>query len=215
MDTVHDMGGMHGFGPVDITDVAAFHAEWEKRVLGVRLAMILAGHSGGELRPHIEAIPGATYLLSRYFERWARGLGSIVVGSGLLTESEIELRAEAHQSGAVEAPAPSPQSAEAHERMAVWLNGARNEGVVVPARFKVGHRARVRRMAPAGHTRCPRYVRGVTGTVERVTGGFARPDTGEHRIEQTYTVQFDLRDLWGDNAEPGALCLDMWEGYLE
>jgi nitrile hydratase len=70
-------------------------------------------------------------------------------------------------------------------------------------------------MAPAGHTRCPRYVRGVTGTVERVTGGFARPDTGEHPLEQTYTVQFDLRDIWGDNAEPGVLSLDMWEGYLE
>jgi len=215
MDTVHDMGGMHGFGPVDVTDVAAFHAEWEKRVLGVRLAMTLAGRGGGELRPHIESIPGALYLSSRYYERWARGLASIVVGVGLLEESEIETRAEALQSGAVAAPAPSPPSAEAHERIAARLNGARNPSVVVPGRFKVGDRARVRRMAPAGHTRCPRYVRGVTGTVERVTGGFARPDTGEHPLEQTYTVQFDLRDIWGDNAEPGVLSLDMWEGYLE
>jgi len=92
MDTVHDMGGMPGFGPVDITDVAAFHAEWEKRVLGVRLAMTLAGRGGGELRPHIESIPGALYLSSRYYERWARGLASIVVGAGLLEESAIETR---------------------------------------------------------------------------------------------------------------------------
>ncbi len=215
MDTVHDMGGMHGFGPVDVTDVAAFHAEWEKRVLGIRLAMKLAGHGGGELRPHIESIPGAIYLSSRYYERWARGVASIVVGSGLLAESEIRTRAEAHQFGDVEVPAPSQPSAEARKRIAARLHGARNGGTVVPGRFTVGDRARVRRMAPAGHTRCPRYVRGVTGTVERVTGGFARPDTGEHPIEQTYTLQFELRDIWGDKAEPGVLCLDMWEGYLE
>jgi nitrile hydratase beta subunit len=215
MDTVHDMGGMHGFGEVDITDVEAFHAEWEKRVLGVRLAMILAGRGGGELRPHIESIPGALYLSNRYYERWARGLASIVVGAGLLEESDIETRAEAVQSGAVRAPAPSPSSTEAHDRIAARFNGARNRSVVLPGRFTVGDKVRVRRMSPAGHTRCPRYIRGVTGSVERVTGGFAPPDTGEHTIEQTYTVQFDLRDIWGDDAEPGVLCLDLWESYLE
>jgi nitrile hydratase subunit beta len=31
MNGVHDMGGMHGFGPVE-RDEAAFHAEWEERV---------------------------------------------------------------------------------------------------------------------------------------------------------------------------------------
>ena len=214
MDTVHDMGGMHGFGPVDVTDTAAFHAAWEKRVIGIRLATILAGLGGGEIRPHIEAIPAALYLSSRYYERWARALSSIVVSSGLLQEGEIERRVEAVRSGAVAAPAPSPPSAEAHDRMAALLERAGNPSVDVDGRFVVGDRVRVKRMSPTGHTRCPRYVRGVEGSVEKVTGGFAVPDAGQRSIEPTYTVQFELRDIWGDDAEPGTLCLDLWESYL-
>jgi nitrile hydratase beta subunit len=214
MDTVHDMGGMHGFGHVDVLDAAAFHADWEKRVLGVRLAMNLNGRGGGELRPHIEAIPGALYLSSGYYERWARGLASIVVDSGLLLEREIELRAEEYRSGVIAMPRES-LSTQVRARIAAQLSGASNVEVGVPGRFTVGDHVRVRRMSPAGHTRCPRYIRGVTGSVERVTAAFARPDAGEHPIEQTYTIQFDLADIWGDDAERGVLCLDLWEGYLE
>lgn len=214
MDTVHDMGGAHGFGHVDVLDAASFRAEWEKRVLGVRVAMNLNGRGGGELRPHIEAIPGATYLSSGYYERWALGLASIVVGSGLLLDSEIEVRAEELRRGVVAMPRES-LSHDVRARIAAQLNGASNMAVVVPGRFTVGDHVRVRRMSPAGHTRCPRYIRGVAGSIERVTGGFARPDAGEHPIEQTYTVQFALTDIWGDDAEAGVLCLDLWEGYLE
>lgn len=208
------MGGAHGFGRVDVLDVEAFRADWEKRVLGIRLAMNLNGRGGGELRPHIEAIPGALYLSSGYYERWARGLASIVVGSGLLLEGEIELRAEELRSSVIAVPRESP-STRARVRVADQLNNAANAAVEIPGRFTVGDRVRVRRMCPAGHTRCPRYIRGVTGSVERVLGAFARPDAGDHPVEQTYTIQFDLADIWGDDAEPGVLCLDLWEGYLE
>lgn len=68
-------------------------------------------------------------------------------------------------------------------------------------------------MAPAGHHRCPGYVRGVTGEVVRVPGGW--PPPGEDgQPEATCTVRFALRDLWGDDAEPGWLCIDLWEPYL-
>jgi hypothetical protein len=29
-----------------------------------------------------------------------------------------------------------------------------------------------------------------------------------------YTVGFANADLWGDDAEPGALVIDLWERYL-
>ena len=32
--------------------------------------------------------------------------------------------------------------------------------------------------------------------------------------EATYTVRFAMRDLWGDDAEPGHLFIDLWERYL-
>ena len=86
-------------------------------------------------------------------------------------------------------------------------------GEAVPARFAVGDRVTVARMAPVGHHRCPRYVRGVAGEVVRVPGGWAPPgEDGDP--EATYTVRFAMRDLWGDDAEPGHLYLDLWERYL-
>ena len=43
-------------------------------------------------------------------------------------------------------------------------------GEAVPARFAVGDRVTVARMAPAGHHRCPRYVRGAEGEVAAIRG---------------------------------------------
>src|SRR5882672_6762023 len=41
---VHDMGGMHGFGPIrPRQNEEAFHAEWEKRVPGLDAASRLHG----------------------------------------------------------------------------------------------------------------------------------------------------------------------------
>jgi nitrile hydratase len=35
MNGIHDLGGMHGMGRVEIEkDEPVFHAEWEKRVFG-------------------------------------------------------------------------------------------------------------------------------------------------------------------------------------
>ena len=39
MNSIHDMGGMHGMGPVEIeADEPVFHAEWEQRIFALRLA---------------------------------------------------------------------------------------------------------------------------------------------------------------------------------
>ena len=83
----------------------------------------------------------------------------------------------------------------------------------MPARFEVGDSVTVKRMAPAGHHRCPRYVRGATGTVTRLPGGWPHA-SGEGPPEATYTVRFAMTDLWGDDAEPGWLFIDLWERYL-
>ena len=100
------------------------------------------------------------------------------------------------------------------ELLRAALDGPREaSGSPVAARCAVGDRVTVDRMAPAGHHRCPRYVRGVTGEVVRVPGGWPPPgEDGEP--EATCTVRFALRDLWGDDAEPGWLFVDLWERYL-
>ena len=35
MNTLHDCGGMHGFGGVDPADDAIFHADWERRIAAI------------------------------------------------------------------------------------------------------------------------------------------------------------------------------------
>ena len=73
MDGVHDMGGMDGFGKVEVEkDEPVFHAPWEGRVLAMQRAMGFAGawhidHS----RFAQERLPPQTYLGVSYYHRWA------------------------------------------------------------------------------------------------------------------------------------------------
>ena len=41
MDGVHDLGGMHGFGPINPEpNEPVFHHDWERRVFGVAIAAL-------------------------------------------------------------------------------------------------------------------------------------------------------------------------------
>lgn len=211
VDGIHDLGGLHGFGAVRREDgEPVFHAPWEGRTVGLVVATGLAGLARGSLRPRIEAMPPAAYLASEYYERWAFALERGLVEGGVLTAAEIEARAAADGDGPTRSPGTD-------EPMVALARGFLNRpgptsGEPVSAAFAVGDRVTVRRMAPAAHHRCPRYVRGVTGSVARVAGGWPHP--GDTEPEAVYTVRFALGDLWGADAEPGSLAIDLWERYL-
>jgi nitrile hydratase len=75
-------------------------------------------------------------------------------------------------------------------------------------------------MHPAGHTRCPRYVRGARGAIALVHPAQPLPDLatrGEIHVEAFYSVAFAPFELWGADAEPGATTIhvDLWESYLD
>jgi nitrile hydratase beta subunit len=212
VDGIHDLGGMHGFGPVEAEpDEPVFHERWEARVLGLSLVAGANGLTRGSGRPRIEAMPPGEYLAASYYERWARSLETGLAETGTLTSAEIDARA------ATGAATPTRSEATSPDVVALvpgFLNSPQpTSGVPVAARFALADRVTVRRMAPERHHRCPRYVRGVTGTVIRVAGGWPHP--GEREPEAIYTVRFANEDLWGDDAEPGTLALDLWERYLE
>ncbi|HEX2565202.1 MAG TPA: nitrile hydratase subunit beta [Acidimicrobiales bacterium] len=216
MDGVHDMGGMHGFGAVlrDPSERAlaepTFHERWEGRTFGLVVATSAKGLRTGSTRPAIEKIGPASYLASAYYERWARGVEAALVAGGSLTAAEIDLRSATVGGEPTRSQATDPELAAA---IRGFLNRpSPTSGEPVAAAFAVGDRVTVRRMAPVGHHRCPRYVRGVTGTVERMNGGWPHPDADTP--EAVYRVRFDMGDLWGDDAEPGALYIDLWERYL-
>lgn len=213
MDGVHDMGGMHGFGPVDVeTDEPVFHEPWEGRTLGLMIATGAAGLRSGSIRPGIEAIDPVIYLGSGYFERWARSVESALIAAGTLTAADIDARSDGPEP-------PREHQDDTNPVLATRLTGALVDhpgdpsGEDVPGRFAVGDRVTVKRMAPSGHHRCPRYVRGATGTVTHLPGGWPHA-SGDGPPEATYTVRFAMDELWGDDAEPGWLSIDLWDRYL-
>ena len=83
-NSIHDMGGMHGFGPIaPEPDEPVFHADWERRVPALQLAMRYAGlWTLDGFRSSLENLPPLTYLASSYFERWCRGHERLLIAHG-------------------------------------------------------------------------------------------------------------------------------------
>jgi nitrile hydratase len=213
MDGVHDLGGMDGFGAV-AHDEGPFHVSWEKRVFGMGLvAVAAAGINTDAWRHLIERTDPARYLASTYWERWLDALERVFVEKGILTRAELEARS--HD------PAPPPRvegPAFTDALRRVMSTGASTLRTGAAPQFVPGDAIVVRRRHPRGHTRCPRYVRGARGVVERCHGCHVLPDAHAHgqgeRPEPLYSVRFAAADLWGDGAE-GRVYVDLWESYLE
>ena len=223
MNGVHDMGGMHGFGPVEREEnEPPFHAPWEGRVAGMNRAAQAQGfYNIDEFRHGIERMNPAQYLASSYYERWLATLERNLVEKGLISREELEAKV-AELRERPDAQPPRREDPALAERIATRLRqrpNFRREGAAEP-RFKVGDPVVTRNTHPTGHTRLPRYARGKRGVIARVHGVYVFPDTNAHgkgeQPQPLYSVRFDARELWGESAEPGqALYLDLWESYLE
>ena len=195
------MGGVHGFGAVLAEpDEPVFHADWERRVFALTLAMGATGRwSIDASRFAREDRPPGEYLRSSYYELWLAGL------ERLLAERELAgLR-----------PLPAAE-------VAGWLGrgGPTARAATTAARFAVGDRVRAVNRHPHGHTRLPRYVRGRTGTVTQAHGAHVFPDSNAHGHGEDpqwlYTVCFEGRELWGEDADPALrVSVDAFEPYLE
>lgn len=221
MNSVHDMGGMQGFGPVTPeADEPVFHAVWEKRALALTLAMGATGQWNIDLsRSARESLPPALYLGSSYYQIWLTALENLMRERGLASADEL-------QSGQMlQAPAAVARVLHADAVDAMLASGSpADRPLATQPRFAEGERVRARNMHPSGHTRLPRYVRGHTGVVQRLHGAHLFPDRHvsrplppfEQAPEWLYTVVFDGAELWGDEAAPGVqVSVDAWEPYLE
>ena len=216
MDGIHDMGGMAGFGPVDVSAAGSGHEGWEARLQATALL------SGGMSRPGIEAIPPAQYLASGYAEKWLVCSEQRLLGDGVLDPDDLDRWRVALAEDPNRTP-PRDDAPEAVPGLVEMLTTTPLMSAATSPRFAVGDRVRVCRMRPGGHHRCPRYVRGALGVVERIPGAEHQPPTapGGHvgKLEAVYTVQFDSRALWGDQRSEGEpafdLFIDLWESYLE
>jgi nitrile hydratase len=206
MDGAHDLGGRAGFGEVDVeVDEPVFHHEWEGRTFGIAGSMMLGGLSNGPTFRHaIERMDPVHYLSSTYYEHWLTGLATLAAERGVVSPDELEARAGG----------PFPLSR--------TLAAAPVVGPLDPVTgtFEVGDRVRVRNVQTKGHTRCPAYVRGQTGTVVRVNADEHVPELEGHAgvlvREPCYSVRFDATELWGDDAEDAcSITVDLIRRYLE
>jgi nitrile hydratase len=216
MDSVHDMGGMDGFGKVEAEkNEPVFHAPWEGRVLAMQRAM---GYAGAWHIDHSrfaqEKLPPATYLTVSYYQRWALAMESNVTERGYASPEEIK-------AGHAQTPGkPLPRKMTIETIGAGMCRSSFYRQQQGPAKFKPGDRVRTANIHPKTHTRLPRYARGKVGVVELCHGCHMYPDSvatdrGDNP-QWLYTVVFDSRELWGPDADPTLkISIDAFEPYLE
>jgi nitrile hydratase subunit beta len=216
MNGIHDMGGMHGMGPIEQEkDEPVFHHPWEGRVFALNLAVRAGKGNLDNSRYGIELLPPADYLRMSYYEKWLARLEGNLVRLGVVTEDEIESGKAAPGSSK-----STPALTAAAVAATMGRGGPARRDVAVAALFKVKQLVRARNINPTGHTRLPRYARGKVGTIVRDHGVFVFPDTNARfegeKPQHVYSVRFAARELWGEQASPrDAVYIDMWDDYLE
>jgi nitrile hydratase len=201
MNGVHDMGGMHGFGPVDVErDEPVFHDRWEGVVRAMMQRTNGRYYNLDEFRHAVERMPSEEYLRAVYYERWLHAVETLLLEKGVITQSELTGGHATH---------PAPEAARDTEPRPK-----------LQPRFQPGDRVRTRNIHPHGHTRLPRYARGRRGVIRKTYGPFRLPDANAHgdyhAWQPCYAVEFAAQELWGDDAGPAdRVCIDLWESYLE
>ena len=221
MNGAHDLGGMHGFGPV-VADGGSHvrYATWEYRTHALLRVALQGGlFNVDEFRHAIERLNPAEYLASSYYERWQKSIERLLVEKGVVTSETVSARmALLRDQPNATLPEPPPTVMPGAGRVVLGVP------TMAPLRaepgFREGDAVRARNEHRTGHTRLPRYVRGRRGVIHRVLGVHVFPDTHAHgRGEQAqplYSVRFEASELLSESAEAAAaVYVDLWESYLE
>jgi nitrile hydratase beta subunit len=215
VNSIHDLGGMDGFGPVEPEpNEPPFHQPWEGRVLAMQRALgFTRMWTIDESRASIEALDPVTYLTSSYYHKWFLGVEHRVLVHGLVDADEIA-------AGRALRPGKKLERTLTPADVPGLTRGKYDRAPAAAARFAAGDRVRTRNLNPATHTRLPRYARDKTGRVEAVRGCHVYPDTAAigagEQPQWLYTVVFAARELWGDDADPAlTVSIEAFEPYLE
>jgi nitrile hydratase len=220
MNGAHDLGGMHGLGPINAEPEAeepTFHTEWERRVFGFTLAAGFLGKWNIDMSRHSrERQHPVDYFRHTYYENWLAGLEKLLVETGLITPDELS-------SGKAERPADESIQNIVPKAKDMANIIARGNPVEMetntPPCFKTGDIVRAINQHPIGHTREPLYVRGRVGIIHEHYGAHVFPDRNAEGLEEgrhLYSVRFKAETLWGKNTSSrSAVYVDLWEDYLE
>ena len=216
MDTMHDIGGRQGFGPVrwqNDHDEKAFHEEWQARAWAMCMCMF-AGWRGNPkvwtldwFRHVRERIDPIDYLTRNYYDQWVQSLAAILIDNGTIRLEEL-------LPGSAAIDDESTRKSTAEKSLTDSNEFAGGE----PA-FSVGQKVRTKISIVALHTRLPAYVRGRIGVIESYHGYQPLADASARGVikpESLYTIAFAATDLWPE-AQAGRerVFVDAWESYLE
>ena len=217
MNGPHDLGGQMGFGPVaPELNEPVFHADWERRALGLTLCVSsMRQWPGDENRFTRESLHPADYYSSSYYEIWTKAAERLLVKYGFVTGEELRAGRKLSEG------AKPRQMLAAADVPAVLAKGAPYDRPITAApKFATGQRVRTINEHPRTHTRLPRFARGRIGRIETVHGGFVFPDANARGLgeqpQRLYTVVFAGTELWGAHSDPSVeVSIDAWESYLE
>lgn len=216
MNSVHDMGGMHGFGKVIAEpDEPVFHADWEGRVLAIMRAILFSRAWNIDVFRHSqERLPAHVYLSVSYYERWLLGITKNALEYGLVEAAELDA------GHALVAPKLVERTMKAANLSAATARAPYGRPSAHEPRFQAGDRVSTVNLHPLGHTRLPRYARNKLGTVQAIRGCHVYPDAkaaGQGDDPQwLYTVVFEARELWGPEADATlTVSIDAFEPYLQ
>lgn len=195
----HDVGSLlHRSEPICTADKELKY--WEKCIHS--LLVVLATKSPplittDELRRGVENLEENIYKEWGYYERWSASMTTILLERGVLSQLEFD-------------------------KELIGESIVDNNETIEP--FKVGdivsvkhEDTRCRWRKP--HLRCPGYIFGCTGRVERFIGSFKDPFflafRGEGPLQHLYTVSFFNRDIWQYfESNSDSTTVEIYHGWL-
>jgi nitrile hydratase beta subunit len=208
MSSLHNLGGMQGFGAVwTVPEGTAFYTDAERRVFRLMMGLMAGGWCDTDgFRAEVEGLPVRTYARECFPMNYFLGMEKQLQERGLLQPGDLEAWMQGIKpAGRPTAPPP------------IMADGSEPPE---PARFRVGDRVKIRSIDTRGHNRLPNYLRGQVGTITAERGLTDLPDALAARVgrkpQPVYTVEFLARDVWGDRAaETDRLSAEIFQDYIE
>jgi len=218
MNGPHDLGGMDGLGainPEPENEEPVFHAEWEKRAMGLTLAAGMLGEWNIDTsRFAREKLHPVEYLTNNYYKTWLVGLETLLIDADIVSENELT-------SGKMDSPVKEdlqkkkilPDQVDA----ILKKGGPADLATDIPKLFNVGDKVTVKLFTNAGHTRAPQYIRGHSGVIKDYYGSHVLPDEsaqGNRVGSHLYNIAFNGAEIWGSKNH-ATIHLDLWQDYLQ
>jgi nitrile hydratase len=208
MSSLHNLGGMQGFGPVwTVPEGTAFYSDAERRVFRLMMGLMAGGWCDTDgFRAEVEGLPVQTYARECFPVNYFLGMEKQLQERGLIQPGDLEAWIKGVKP--TERPATPPR---------IMANGSEPPA---PALFRVGDEVKIRSFDTQGHNRLPNYLRGQTGTITAERGLTDLPDALAARAgrkpQPVYTVEFLARDVWGDpTASDDRLSAEIFQDFIE